>query len=360
MTYQIEEFGILKDGRKADKITLANNRGISISFTNFGLNILSIVIPDNNGVPTDIVLGYDCIQGYETNNPMFGATVGRVINRISNACFTLNDRTYVLVRNRGKNNIHSDKEHGFHKVLWDYEIFGESAVRFHYLSPDGENGFPGSVDMYITYSLTENDSLIASYLGDPDEDTLLNPSNHCYFNLSGHKTGNMDDMEFRICADHFTPTDDEVIPTGEIRSVAETALDLRQWKTFPDMMRTDDPQISQNGGFDHNFVLNNGQYGIRKAACARSEKTGIEMDIYTELPGLQFYTGHSLKQELGKEKMIYGPYAGFCMEPQYFPNSINTLQFEKPIFSSTNPYHANMIYLFRTNDTLKGAKAYGI
>jgi aldose 1-epimerase len=170
----------------------------------------------------------------------------------------------------------------------------------------------------------------------------------------------MDDMEFRICADHFTPTDDEVIPTGEIRSVAETALDLRQWKTFPDMMKTDDPQISQNGGFDHNFVLNNGQYGIRKAACARSEKTGIEMDIYTELPGLQFYTGHSLKQERGKEKMIYGPYAGFCMEPQYFPNSINTLQFEKPIFSSTNPYHANMIYLFRTNNTLKGAKAYGI
>jgi aldose 1-epimerase len=356
MPYKIETIGRLYDGRKADKITLSNSNGMCVSFTNYGLIILSIIIPDCRGKLVDVVLGYEDFNDYKVNNPMFGATVGRVINRISDACFTLNDRTYVLVRNRGKNNIHSDKEHGFHKVLWDYEMFGESAVRFHYFSPDGENGFPGNVDMYITYSLTENDGLIASYLGDPDEETLLNPSNHCYFNLSGHNTGNIDDMDFRICADHFTPTDEDVIPTGEIRSVSGTALDLRNWKNFKEMINTEDIQVALNGGYDHNFVLNNGQYGIRKAACARSKKTGIEMDIYTELPGLQFYTGHSLHNEHGKGNVLYGKYAGFCMEPQYFPNSINTQQFEKPIFSSSNPYHSTMIYLFRFLRKSKGAR----
>lgn len=346
MKYKDEIFGVMPDGEKVHRLVLSNERGTEVAFLNFGLIIQAIQINDKDGKKQDVVLGYDKLDQYLDNYPMFGATCGRVINRISNAEFALCGKTYHLVRNRGRHNIHSDKLHGFHKVIWDYQVIDNSSIRFHYFSPDGECGFPSNLDMYITYSLTENDTLIASYRGDPDQMTVLNPSNHTYFNLNGQKDNTINDISFRICAHCFTPTDNDTIPTGEIKPVDGSDMDLQNFRTFADMIHSQDPQIVDHHGFDHNYAIDGCNFGVRQAASAYSSKTGIEISIYSDLPGLQFYTGQSLHNEFGKGGIEYGPYAGFCMEPQYFPNAINTDSFVKPIFSPSNPYKSTMIYIF--------------
>lgn len=329
-----KEFGRLSDSRMAYVYEIKNKKGFCVEVTNYGVNIISIYTWNKFGQLQDVALGYDTLEEYCDNHMMFGSTVGRNVNRISNAKFVLDGVEYHVAQNRGKHNIHSDKEHGFHKVLWDAEIIAENAVKFSYLSPDGDQGFPGEVKISIVYTVTEADGLMISYYGVSDKKTILNVTNHNYFNLGGHKSGIIDDTEVTILADAYTPVDEDTIPTGEIKSVEGTKMDFRQ----PKMIGTE--------AYDHNFVIRDQHCGIRKMANAVDKAKGIGMEVYSDLPGLQFYTGNTMQTIIGKDGAHYGPRCGFCMEPHYYPNSINTEGFEKPVFEAGQVYQTTTIYQF--------------
>lgn len=356
MSVKIEKFGELPDGRIASLYQLKNHQGFEVHVTDFGVNIQSIFVKNCCGQKKDVALGFDHLKDYQENHGMFGATVGRNVNRISNAKFQIDGKEYHLAKNRGKHNIHSDKEHGFHKVLWDAEVIDENAVKFSYISPDGEQGFPGELKVSVVYTITEADGLILSYEAVSDKKTLINLTNHNYFNLGGHESGNIEDTEVRICADEFTPVDEETIPTGEIRKVEGTPMDFREYRTIGRDILNGDNQIRFGKGYDHNFVIRSPHCGIRKAAEAFNRKQGIMMEVYSDLPGLQFYTGNTIKDTVGKGGVIYKERSGFCMEPQYFPNSINTDTFEAPVFEPGEIYHAAVIYQFVSREEKKNGE----
>ena len=289
-------------------------------------------------------------EEYFENGIMFGATVGRNVNRISNARFEIDGKEYHVAKNRGKHNIHSDKEHGFHKVLWDSEIIDDHAVKFTYVSPDGEQGFPGTLVTNIIYTVTETNGLIVSYHAVSDKKTLINLTNHNYFNLGGHESGTIENTKVRIYADEFTPINEDTIPTGEIRKVEHTPMDFREWKKIKNDLYDEDEQLEKGKGYDHNFVIRNKDCGFRKMAEALDEEQGIKMEVYSDLPGLQFYTGNTMKSTKGKGGVIYGKGCGFCMEPHYFPNSINTKEFDAPVFDAGEVYQTVTMYQFVTKE----------
>lgn len=346
MSIQKDIFGTTKEGKEAYIFTLENSKGMKAQITNYGAILVSLFVVNKLGKLKDIVLGYDKLKDYFDNNPMFGATVGRNVNRIEDAKFKIDGIEYYLVKNRGVNNIHSDKEKGFHKVLWDFKIVNDNAVEFHYKSFDGEQGFPGNLDISVTYSLTEGNGLIISYRGVSDKKTLINLTNHTYFNLSGHDSGDIDDTKVTIYADYYTPIKEEIIPTGEIVSVKGTPMDFTKQKSIGDDIENDWNQLKLAQGYDHNFVLNNQDIGIRKVAEASNELEGIKMEVYTDQPGLQFYAGNTMKETVGKDGAVYKKRGGFCMEPQFYPNSINIESFKSPIFDKGEEYKTTTIYQF--------------
>lgn len=342
MSVKKEVFGIHPSGKEVYKFEIVNKQGMKAVITNFGAILISLFVKDKKGAFQDVVLGYDSLEEYLDNHPMFGATVGRNVNRISNAKFELDGKTYLLDKNRGNHNIHSDKEHGFHKVIWDYEITGENSVCLSYLSCDMEQGFPGEVYIKMTYTLTETNGLILSYFATPNKRTILNVTNHTYFNLGG----NIFFTEFCIHAKSFTPVDEDIIPTGEIREVKNTPMDLTKYSFIGDRMNSNYPQLQIEKGYDHNYVLDHPHTGFRLIAQARNMKSGIHMDVYSDMPGMQFYTSNSLKNTIGKNGAVYKKYDAFCMEPDYFPNAINTKGFEKPIFDSNKNFISTTMYQF--------------
>ena len=346
MSVEKKRFGILPDGRTAGLYKIKNQKGFEVHVTDFGVNIVSLLVKNRNGEKKDVALGFDHLEDYMDNHGMFGATVGRNVNRISNAEFEIDGRTHCLAKNRGRHNIHSDKEHGFHKVLWDAEIIDENAVKFSYVSPDGEQGFPGELKVMVTYTVTEAGGLIISYEAVSDKKTLINLTNHNYFNLGGHESGSIEDTEVKILADEFTPVDEDIIPTGEFRQVEGTPMDFRRRKRIQKDISDDYDQLKYGNGYDHNFVIRSSGCGIRKIAEAYQRQQGILMEVYSDLPGLQFYTGNSICDIQGKGGVIYRKRSGFCMEPQYFPNSINTETFEAPVFDAGEKYHAAVMYQF--------------
>ncbi|HIX67317.1 MAG TPA: galactose mutarotase [Candidatus Anaerostipes excrementavium] len=356
MSVEKIKFGQLPDGRQAHLYKIKNQNSFEVCVTDFGVNIVSIFVRNRYGERKDVALGFDCLEDYFVNDGMFGATVGRNVNRISNAQFEIDGKTYHVPRNRGKHNIHSDKEHGFHKVLWDAEMIGENAVRFTYVSPDGEQGFPGELKISVLYTVTEGDGLIISYHAVSDQKTLINPSNHNYFNLDGHDGVKIEDTEVQILADYFTPVDPDVIPTGEMRNVAGTPMDFRERKSIGKDLLGQDPQLLIGKGYDHNFVIRDPHCGVRKMAEAFSKRQGILMEVYSDLPGLQFYSGNTIKEICGKGGTIYKERSGFCMEPQYFPNSINTKTFDAPVFDAGETYQATVIYQFALREEMTNDK----
>lgn len=341
-----EVFGYMPDGREVVLFTIYNAKGEKACVTNYGAILVSLFVQDRAGSFRDVVLGYDKIEDYFDNHPMFGATVGRNVNRIRNARFQIDGKVYQLAKNRGEHNIHSDKKHGFHKVLWEYMIIDDNTVRFHYISPDGEQGFPGTLDVFAAYSLTQGGGLILTYRAVSDKKTLINMTNHTYFNLAGQGGKDILDTTVSICADHYTPVDQDLIPTGEYRNVLGTPMNLTEPVRIRDAMLPEYPQIQMAGGFDHNFVIRNAHTGLRKMAEAADQRSGIRMEVYSDLPGMQFYTGNSLLNVPGKRGTVYGKWGGFCMEPHYFPNSINTPGFEAPVFEPDEEYSATILYQF--------------
>ncbi len=346
MSVTVKPFDKLRDGRTANLYTIENQKGMQAVLTDFGAILVKLLVPDQDGKLRDVVLGYDELEKYEDNFDMLGTTVGRNVNRIEKGRFTIDGVEYQLEINENDNNIHSSMAHGFHKVLWEAESFSDDSVSFTYHSPDMENGFPGNLDISLTYTLTDTGALILSYYGTTDKKTLVNLTNHSYFNLSGYETGNILDTIVWINADQFTPVRKGTIPTGEIRDVAGTPMDFRKPKAIGQEIHDNDEQLKLVYGYDHNFVLRGFGKGLRKAATAESPQSGIRMTVYTDLPGLQFYAGNTTRDIIGKGGVLITKNSGFCMESHYYANSINTPNFPQPILDKDGLYKTTTIYQF--------------
>ena len=281
-------FGRIKDGRQASLYTIENKNGTQLKVSDFGATLVSIVVKDKNGEKRDVTRGYDDAAGYENGGAFLGACVGRNGNRIGGASFELNGKTYQLDANDGANNLHSGN-HPFSKRMWTAEKTDERSVTLSLESPHMDQGFPGNVKAEVTYELTDDDEVRIHYRGTTDEDTILNMTNHSYFNLDGQQSGSIEDQEVWIDADGFTATDEALIPTGEIVSVEGTPMDLRSFKRIGEEIDADYEALRFGGGYDHNFAID---IRIdRKAAGMRSKESGILMEVYTDLPGVQFMRG---------------------------------------------------------------------
>lgn len=349
MAWKKEGFGTLPNGAEAEMYTLTNAHGVSASFTNLGAIWLRMMVPDQHGVFADVVLGYDCIDDCLTSDPHFGEIVGRNANRIGNATYTLNGITYALVINDNeKNNLHSGPDF-FRNRLWDAEIeeteLGTS-VTFSLFSPDGDQGYPGNATITVCYTLTEDDSVQIDYHMEADEDTVANMTNHAYFNLRGHDSGTILDQMVRIDADRFTIADEVSIPTGELVDVTGTPMDFRTLKPIGKEIDNDYEPLQFAHGYDHNWVLNHKRGELELSAEMIDAVSGRKLEVYTDLPGLQFYTGNFLKGDLGKGGVHYPQRAGCCFETQLYPDAVNKPQFPSTILKAGDAYTTTTIYHF--------------
>lgn len=339
-----KEFGATKNGEKASCYVLKNSKGMEAVVSDFGASLLKLYVPDKDGKTQDVVLGYETLEDYENGGDSLGATVGRVANRIGMAEFELNGKKCELTKNdNGKNTLHGGIDF-YNKRMWDVKEEDDTHVVFALVSPDGDQGFPGEVKIEVSYTITEENELKIHYHAIPDQDTLLNMTNHSYFNLSGHASGTAWNAKVWIDADAFTETDAELIPTGTVVPVEGTPMDFRKEKVVEKEIGADYTPLKLAGGYDHNWVLNG--KGFRKAASAESEETGIKMEVYTDLPGMQFYSGNFLAGSKGKEGAVYEKGYGICFETQYFPDAIHKENFESPITKAGEVYDTTTVYKF--------------
>ncbi len=332
-TLKKESFGKTPDGLNLDIYTMTNSNGVEVRITNYGGIIVSLKTPDRNGKFDDVVLGFDNLDGYLKGHPYFGAIIGRYGNRIGKGRFTLNGVEYKLAVNNGENSLHGGVK-GFDKVVWsakEAKVKDGVGIELSYLSKDGEEGYPGNLSVRIVYALTNNNELKVDYFATTDKDTVVNFTNHSYFNLAGQGNGDILNHQVMIDADRFTPVDSGLIPTGELRSVKGTPFDFRQPTAIGARVNQDDEQLKFGRGYDHNWVLNGAAGTARQAAKVIEPSTGRVMEVRTTEPGVQFYIGNFLDGSLtGKGGKVYKQRYGFCFETQHFPDSPN-----KPSFPST-------------------------
>lgn len=343
-----KEFGATKDGKQVYLYTMTNGNGMEASVTDFGAILVSLLVPDAEGNKTDVVLGYDQVSDYEVNGCFFGATLGRCANRTEGAAFVIDGVRYQMPVNENENNLHTDADKGFHKKIWAAEPDEKSnAVKFFYMSPDGEYGFPGNLKVSVTYTLLEDNGLQITYDGVSDQKTFLNMTNHSYFNLAGHDAGSICDEKMMIKASGFTEVKPGSIPTGKILPVEGTPMDFRSPRRIGDDIDADDEQLKIGGGYDHNWALDTTFGQIEKIAEVTDEKAGRTMEVYSDLPGVQFYAGNFITEQDGKGGAHYGKRCALCLETQYYPNSINIPGFRQPVIEAGEPYHTTTIYKFR-------------
>lgn len=338
-----QEFGMTKNGEKASCYVLKNSKGMEAVVSDFGAALLKLYVPDKNGKKQDVVLGYETLEDYENGGDSIGATVGRVANRIGTAEFELNGKKYELTKNDNGNTLHGGCDF-YNKRMWDVKEEDDTHVVFSLVSPDGDQGFPGEIKIEVSYIVTEKNELKIHYHAVPDQDTLINMTNHSYFNLSGHASGTAWNAKVWLDADAFTETDGELIPTGKVIPVEGTPMDFRKEKVVEKEIGEDYTPLKLAGGYDHNWVLNG--TGFRKVASAESEETGIEMEVYTDLPGMQFYSGNFLAGSKGKEGAVYKKGYGICFETQYFPDAIHKENFVSPIVKAGEVYETTTVYKF--------------
>ena len=343
MSISCSQFGFSMFGKDVKLYTITNVNGMSVSVTNLGACLVSAVVPMKDGTKRDVILGYDSGEGYMTNGSFFGAIVGRSANRIANASFKIDGVEYKLCVNDNQNNLHSDFNKGFHKVLWDVKA-DEDSVEFSYNSPDMENGFPGNFKVTVTYSLSDSNELKIDYNGVSDKKTTINMTNHAYFNLKGHESGCIENTILWLNASHYTPVVAGAIPTGEIASVKGTVMDFTVAKTIGQDINADEEQLKLVKGYDHNFVVDDYDGTLKK--IAQADVDDLTMEVMSDLPGVQFYAGNCIGACEGKGGAVYGPRKGFCLETQYYPNSINQEGFIKPIFDAGQEYKTTTVYRF--------------
>lgn len=343
---EIEEkrFGTHSDGTEIKLFTLTNGKGMSVSVSNLGAALVKVLVPDKNGVKADVVLGFDRAEDYLDNPSFFGVVIGPSANRIGGASFEIEGEAYQVDVNDGGNNLHSHKAQGYHKRLWKARAEG-SSVTFT-LQDDGSMGFPGKKEVSVRYTLTEENELKLCYHGSSDRKTILNMTNHTYFNLDGHDSGRIEEHELWLGASRYTPVVPGAIPTGEIAAVEGTPMDFTTAKKVGKEIREDFEQLELTGGYDHNWVIDGWDGNLRHFATVTAPESGRVMKAYTTLPGVQFYAGNCIGEQKGKEGADYAPRMGLCLETQYFPDSVHHSNFPSCVFGGGTEYVSETVYQF--------------
>ena len=350
MNIKTETFGKTKEGTEVQVYTLTNQQGVQVKITNYGATVTSIITPDKNGQAGDVVLGFDNVEGYQSDaflksGPYFGAIVGRYGNRIAKGKFTLDGNTYTLATNNGENHLHGGNK-GFDKVIWTAKPMPEqNALQLTYVSKDGEEGYPGTLTTTVVYTLTPDNELKIDYTATTDKATPINLTNHSYFNLAAGRAPDALGHLLMLQADRYTVVNASLIPTGELRSVAGTAMDF----TKPTAIGTRLAQVE--GGYDHNYVLTGANNSSKLAATVYEPTSGRYMEVFTTEPGIQFYSGNFLDGSLtGKGNTNYKQHYGFCLETQYFPDSPNQPEFPTTILRPGETYKTSTSYKFSVKD----------
>jgi aldose 1-epimerase len=347
-------FGKLEDGTTVDIYTLKNPNGLQLEITNYGGTVVTLRTPDRRGRFADIVLGYADLRGYVTDTSYFGALIGRYANRIARGKFTLNGVEYQLPQNNGVNHLHGGVK-GFHKVLWQVREVPRAdgtALELTYFSKDNEEGYPGNLSVTATYVLTNANELRIEYGATSDKETVVNFTHHSYFNLVGSGSGDILGHELKINADRFTPVDETLIPTGELRAVKGTPFDFTRATAIGSRINQTDQQLIFGKGYDHNFVLNKKGQELSLAANVYEPSSGREIEMWTTEPGVQLYSGNFLDKVPGKAGKIYQKRGGFCLEAQHFPDSPNQPGFPSTVLKPGERYTQTTVYKFM----VRGAK----
>lgn len=342
------DFGTTRTGQPTHLYRLKNSNGMEVDVTDLGASIVAVRVPTADGKLVDVALGFDEVERYENNSSALGATVGRCANRIAGAQFTLDGRTHTLTANEGENTLHGGCNMWFER-LWEGATIGKKGQRrkgasadtviFGLFSPDGDQGFPGDLDVRVTYRLTDDNELSIIYDAQPSVKTIVNLTNHTYWNLNGHNSGTVLTHTLQLAAERYTPTGPGNIPDGRKVKVAGTPFDFRAQK------RIDQDFTERFLGYDHNFILAKGN-GVRHVATLTGDQTGITMDVYTDLPAMQVYTARKLEAPGGKGGVDYGAYAGVALETQFSPDAIHHETFEQPVFTPEDPFHSRTTFTF--------------
>lgn len=352
MKLEKRHFGTLNDGTEVPIYTLVNDAGMTARITPYGGIVVALTAPDRDGVMGDVVLGFDTLAEYVDHNPFFGCLVGRYGNRIAGGQFTLDGVTYNLAQNNGPNHLHGGIE-GFDKKLWAARAIENDrgpALALHYTSPDGEEGYPGTLQVDVTYTLTHDGALVIDYTAVTDSPTIVNLTNHSYFNLSAGQAPTILDQTLMLNASAFTPVDATLIPTGEVRAVAGTPFDVREPARIGDRIDEEHEQLAYGGGYDHNWVLDGRPVTAepRLAGQVHDPLTGRVMEVLTTEPGVQVYTANMLPEMPGKGGQTYGPRAAICLETQHYPDSPNRPDFPSTTLRPGETYRTTTVYSFST------------
>lgn len=338
-------FGTMEDGTEIYLYSVENSKGMKAQVINYGAILVNLYVPDRAGKAEDVVLGYDKLEGYYVNSPNFGAIVGPNANRIANASFTLDGTQYRLDANDGKNNLHSHADLGYQKKVWK-ATENDDGVTFSLEGADGEMGFPGNKKIEVTYSLTEENELKIHYHAVSDKRTIINMTNHTYFNLAGHAAGEIYEHILTLNAANYTPVVAGAIPTGEIAPVQGTPMDFTKPKRIGDEIDADFEQLKLTGGYDHNWVLDGEEGTLRHIATVEEPTSGRIMKAYTDLPGVQFYAGNFIQNEAGKRGAVYNGRYGLCLETQYYPDTANKPSFPSAVYGPDREYDTTTVYKF--------------
>lgn len=344
---ETKNFDTIIDGKKVSLFWI-ENQGIKAAFTNYGGRLVGLWVADKNGKPTDVVVGMNSSAGFKNaTEPYFGATIGRVGNRIAKGKFTLDGKEYQVPLNNGKNALHGGVK-GFQDVVWDAVKTNENTLVFSYVSPDGEQGFPGNLKVKVTYTITDDNSVKMEYEATTDKTTVVNLTNHAFFNLNGEGSGTILNHELQIYANEFTPVDEGLIPNGELKAVKNTPFDFTSKHTIGERIETKDEQLKFGKGYDHNYVLNGTKKnGLNHAATISGDKSGIVMDIFTQEPGLQFYSGNFMQSKNTFKSGSKDDFrTAFALETQHFPDAPNQPKFATIVLKPGQKYHTVSYYQF--------------
>lgn len=339
------------DGKKTDLFILKNHNGMTAAITNYGGRLVSLLVPDKNGKLTDVVVGFKKVQDYvNSTEHYFGATIGRVGNRIAKGKFSLDGKQYTLFTNNGPNTLHGGKK-GFQAVVWDAGQPNDSTLELRYIAKDMEEGFPGNLNVKVTYSLTADNGFKCGYEATTDKKTVVNLTNHAFFNLNGEGSGTINNHLLQINADRYTPVDSTLIPTGKIEPVAGTPFDFTKPTIIGERVDDNNDQLKYGKGYDHNFVLNAGNNGeMNHAATIIGNRSGIQMDVYTQEPGLQFYGGNFMQSKNTFKTGVKDDFrTAFCLETQHFPDAPNHPNFPSIVLEPGKTYHTISEYKFSVN-----------
>ena len=337
------------NGKETNIYVLKNKNGLVSEITNYGARVVSLWTPDSKGKFEDIVLGFDNIDNYiNSNEKYFGATIGRYGNRIKDGKFTIEDKEYYLEKNNDSNHLHGGKK-GFNDIVWDVEQINQQILELKYISKNMEEGYPGNLDIKVVYNLNDSNELKIEYFAKTDQSTYVNLTHHSFFNLlgAGHETINQHLLY--INANSFTPVDETLIPTGDIQLLENTPFNFTEPTIIGERISQDNIQLKFGNGYDHNFVLNNSQSEKIIAAKVLEKESGRILEVYTNEPGMQFYSGNFLIDTIGKKNKIYKKRSAFCLETQHFPNSPNQDNFPNTLLKPNEEYYSICIYKFSTN-----------